>query len=110
MALLFLDDIGVKGPYSRYDNREARGLPGVRQFILKHIQNLDRVLTDIERFDATIAAEKSVFCASGIKIVGFICDHNGRYFNKDKVRKICVWKKYNNVTEARAFLGICIYF
>jgi hypothetical protein len=33
--LPFLDDIGVKGPLSTYDGKEA--LPGIRQFVLEYI-------------------------------------------------------------------------
>ena len=68
------------------------------------------MLINIERSEITIATEKSIFYASGIKIMGFVYNYYGRYLNKDKVCKICVWKKCNNATEARAFLRIYIYF
>ena len=41
-CLPFLDDIGVKGPLSTYDDKEV--LPGIRQFVMEHIQSLDRTL------------------------------------------------------------------
>jgi hypothetical protein len=41
-CLPFLDDIGVKGPLSTYDGKET--LPGIRQFVLEHIQSLDKTL------------------------------------------------------------------
>ena len=53
----FLNDIGVKG--SRTDYSRAEALPGVQGFILKHIQNLDRVLYDLERAELTVAGVKS---------------------------------------------------
>ena len=40
VAMPFLDDIGVKGPKSRYNDKEVPELPGVRKFVLEHIQNL----------------------------------------------------------------------
>ena len=47
IAIPFLDDIGVKGPRSRYNDAEAPELPGIRKFVLEHIQNLDRTLADL---------------------------------------------------------------
>ena len=35
IAKPFIDDVGIKGPYTDYDGEEA--LPGIRRFILKHI-------------------------------------------------------------------------
>jgi hypothetical protein len=34
-CLPFLDDIGVKGLLSTYENREVK--PGIRQYVLEHI-------------------------------------------------------------------------
>jgi Integrase zinc binding domain/RNase H-like domain found in reverse transcriptase/Reverse transcriptase (RNA-dependent DNA polymerase) len=110
VALPYLDDIGVKGPRTRYNEEEVPGLPGVRRFMLEHIQNLDRVLADIERSGTTIAAEKSKFCMAGLKVVGFVCDADGRHPDKAKVVKILEWPDCRNVTEARAFMGICVYY
>ena len=38
----FVDDIAVKGPRTIYENEEV--LPGVRRFVMEHIQSLDRTL------------------------------------------------------------------
>jgi hypothetical protein len=51
-CLPFLDDIGVKGPLSTYNDKEV--IPGVRQFVLEHIQSLDRTLVQLERAGCTI--------------------------------------------------------
>ncbi len=40
----FLDDVGVKGPKTKYNNEEVA--PGIRRYVLEHIQNLDKVLAD----------------------------------------------------------------
>ena len=55
IAKLFIDDVGIKGPYTDYDGEEA--LPGIRRFILEHIQNLDKTLERIERAGASIGAK-----------------------------------------------------
>lgn len=109
-ALPFLDDIGVKGPRIRYNDEEVLDLPGVRRFVMEHIQNLDLVLADLERAGATVSAEKSMFCMSGLKIVGYVCDADGRHPDYSKILKILNWKKCDDVTEARSFIGICGYY
>ncbi|EKD16861.1 gag-pol polyprotein [Drepanopeziza brunnea f. sp. 'multigermtubi' MB_m1] len=64
VSMPFVDDIGVKGPQTDYSDEEA--LPGIRRFVLEHIQNIDKTLERIERAGATIG-EKSQFCRDGIK-------------------------------------------
>jgi hypothetical protein len=48
IAEILIDDVGVKGPKSRYGEEEVEGLPGVRRFVMEHLQNLDNVLADVE--------------------------------------------------------------
>ena len=66
----FLDDVGVDGPRTKYNNELAA--PGVRRYVLEHIKNMDRVLCDIERSGATISGKKSKFCKSQLMAVGFL--------------------------------------
>jgi hypothetical protein len=68
---VFLDDVGIKGPTTRYGDVEV--YPGIRQFVLEHIVNLDLVLADYEHTGATVAGLKSSWCKPGIKIVGYLC-------------------------------------
>ena len=104
----FLDDLGVKGPKTKYNNEEVA--PEIRRYVLEHIQNLDKVLADLERARVTIAGGKSQFCRAGIKIVGYICDADGRHPDTSKVLKILDWPECTDVTSARAFIGVCVYY
>ncbi len=103
----FLDDVGVKGPYTDYDREEV--LPGIQRYILEYIQNLDKTLERIERAGGLIRA-KSQFYRNGLNIIGFVCNSKGREPSTDKVIKILNWKVPENVTEAKGFLGLCGYF
>src|ERR1700730_1689040 len=106
-SLPFLDNIGVKGPLSTYDNKEV--LPGIRQFVLEHIQSLDRTLVCLERAGCTIDP-KSQFCIDRINVVGFVCGAEGRSLDNAKVIKILEWKPCADIREAQAFIGVCIYY
>lgn len=52
IAMPFLDDIGVKGPYTDYNGEET--LPGIRRFVYEHLMNLQQTLDRIERAGATM--------------------------------------------------------
>jgi hypothetical protein len=106
-VLPFLDDIGVKGPMSDYGGAEI--VPGVRKYILEHIQAIDQALVRIERAGGTIGP-KSQFCMDGIKVVGFVCSAEGRRPDSTKVIKILEWRSCQNTEEVRAFIGVCVYF
>jgi hypothetical protein len=107
-ALPFVDDIGVKGPKTTYNNEFI--LPGVRRYVMEHIQWLDGVLADIERAGCTISGEKSQFCCEGLRVVGFVCDVEGRHPDTAKVIKILDWPPCQDAAGARGFIGICVFY
>ena len=94
----FLDDIRVKRPKTTYHNEELA--PGIRQYVVEHIKNLDKVLADLERARVTIAGAKSQFCQAGIKIVGYICNADGCHPDTSKVLKISDWLECTDTTSA----------
>jgi len=51
--LPFLDDIGVKGLLFAYNNKEA--LLGIKQFVIEHVQTLNRTLIQLKRASCTIS-------------------------------------------------------
>ena len=110
VAQPYLDDIAVKGTRDRYNDEEVPGFPGCRRFVMEHLRNLDRTLADLERAGVTIAGGKSKFCMAGLKIVGYVCDSDGRHPTSEKIEVILDWPDCQNVTEARAFLGVCVYY
>ena len=112
----FIDEVVVRPKSrSRFVN-EATGeptlseIPGIRRFVLEAIQNLDAVLADIERAGSKISGHKSVFIAEGMKVVAYVCDSNGRHPETEKVKKILDWPPCKSVTEAMAFMGLCVYY
>ena len=74
---VFLDDMVIKRPKTTYNNENMA--TDIKQYVFEHIQNLDKVLADLEQAGITIAKAKSQFCQARLKIVGYICDANGRH-------------------------------
>ena len=107
-ALLFLDNIIVKGLQIVYNREES--LLGVCRYILEYIIQLDRVLIDLERARYTILGAKSYFCKDKIIVVSYHYNRKGRYLEELKVAKIIYQKDYKDVILARAFLGVYIYY
>jgi hypothetical protein len=107
VVMPYVDDLGVKGPRTYYDYEEV--VPGVRRFMLEHIQNLDQVLERIERAGATIGP-KSQYCMPGLRMVGFVTDADGRRPDTAKVIKILEWNLCESESEVRSFLGVCVYY
>ena len=82
----FLDDIEVKELKTDYEEKKA--LLSIQQFILKHIQNIDKVLCDTKCAEITVIREKSQWLMTEVKIVEFICDHERCHLNQIKISKI----------------------
>lgn len=70
----------------RFNNEKVA--PRIKRYLLKHIQNLDKVLADLEKIGTPITGGKSQFCRAGIKIVEYICDADGRHLHTSKILKI----------------------
>ncbi len=81
-----MNDIRMKGPKILYSNEEVE--PGIRRYVLKHIQSLDKILINLERANYTVSGVKSRFCVIDLKIVGYIYNTKGRRPDTAKIIKI----------------------
>lgn len=77
---------------------------------MEYIQNLDKILVDLEQASVIIARAKSQFSQANLKIVGYIYDTDGSHLNISKVQKIFDWPEYINVTSACKFTGVYVYY
>jgi hypothetical protein len=107
-TLPFLDDVTSGGPKTDYNGEEA--LPGVRRYILEHIQQLDGVLADIERAGGTVLGTKCYWGHNKLGVVGYEVTDIGWYLEKKKADKIANWPECRSVKEVRMFVGICVYY
>jgi hypothetical protein len=85
IAMLFIDNIRVKGLYTDYSRKLK--LLGVCRFIFEHLQNLNRALNRIKRARASIRL-KSQFYYNNISIISFVYSFRGRSLAIAKVSKI----------------------
>jgi hypothetical protein len=85
VAILFIDNIKVKGLYINY-SKELK-LFRVCRFIFEYLQNLNRALKQIKRAKAFIRF-KLQFCYDNISIISFIYSFKRRSPAIAKVSKI----------------------
>jgi len=109
-AVAYLDDFGIKGPRTKYEN--ANGVPatipenpGVRRYVYEYLQALHRLLWKMGKYGGTFSGKKVRLCDDVLTIVGFSCSYFGRKPTDTSVKKITTWPKCQNVKEVRGFLG-----
>ena len=88
MALSYVNNVSVKGPKTKYENKEISELSEIQKFIMKHLQNIDCILTDLKCAELILMTLKLMFCFLKIKLIRFICDENERHSDSKKIAKI----------------------
>jgi hypothetical protein len=104
----FVDDIVAGGPFEDYDGEES--LPGVRRYVLEHLMLVSETLADLERAGVTVNPLKLDLAVEGAEIVGYYVDGAGRHPSERKVAVIAEWKQPTSIQNARAFIGVCVYY
>jgi transposase InsO family protein len=111
-ANIFIDDLPIKGPASRYLDKDGKPEtlaenPGIRRFIWEHAVDVNRIMHRIKEAGATFSAKKTQICRSEVLIIGQKCTPEGRLPDDSKVEKILNWPPLATPKEARGFLGLC---
>ena len=88
IILLYVNDVSIKGLKTRYKNKEIPELSEIQRFIMKHLQNIDYILTDLKHTELTLTALKLMFCFLRIKLIKFIYNENERHSDSKKIAKI----------------------
>jgi predicted Zn-dependent protease len=102
----FIDDCGVKGPRSRYDNEPIPENPDIRRFVWEYAQNLDDFLGTLIMAGITASGMKTVLAAFDLHIVGSVVSYEGWKVSPSLVQRILDWPVPTSVSEVRSFLGL----
>jgi hypothetical protein len=111
-ANVFIDDLGVKGPPTRYEREDGTqetipGHPEIRRFVWEHALDVNRILHRVGHAGATVSGDKIQLAREDMVMVGQRCTYEGRIPDTEKVDKILRWPVPRNATELRGFLGTC---
>ena len=97
VCCMFLDDIAVKEPQTDYDDKEI--LTKVHHYVLKSIQNLNKILVNVECAEECVSGEKSQFIIKKLRIVRFICELKECSLKIVKVLKIVKWSSCQSIKD-----------
>ena len=100
---VFVDDVGLKGPTSNYNDEEIA--PGIRRYVYEYATTLDRFLTCFIQAGITASGKKLVLATPCLHIVGTIVSKEGWHLEHGLVTKILNWGPLTSVTDVRSFLG-----
>ena len=111
-AGVFIDDIPIKGPATRYllpDGTEETipSNPGIRRFIWEHLNDVHCILHRIGEAGGTVSAKKMQLSRAEVEIVGHHCSAKGREPVDACTKRIIHWPTPINLKEVRGFLGLC---
>lgn len=102
----FIDDCGVMGPRSRYNDEPIVGNPSIRRFVFEFALRVDRFLAALIAAGVTVSALKSVLACSALSIVGTIVCQEGWKVSPNLVGRVLQWPVPRDVHEVRMFLGL----
>jgi hypothetical protein len=85
---VFIDDGGIKGSTSYYDNETISGNSGIRRFIWEHAVNLERILFRLEEAGLTVSGVKMSVAVPSLGLVGTNVSYEGRRIQSAKLNKI----------------------
>jgi len=110
VAVLFVDDVLVKGPPTRYEigPNLFKTLPensSICRFTWEHFQNINRILQQVQHTGGTFSAAKSHICVPSAVVVGHLCTYEGRLPDTARIQKIVDWPICKLLTKVRGFLG-----
>ena len=100
---VFVDDVGLKGPTSTYNEEEVA--PGIRRFVFEYATVFDRFMARFIEAGITASGKKLVLATPRLHIVGTIVSKEGWHLEHGLVTKILNWGPLTSVTDVRSFLG-----
>jgi len=101
---VFVDNVGLKGPTSTYNNEEIS--PGIRHYVYEYATILDRFLMCFIQAGITASGKKLVLATPCLHIVRTIVSKEGWHLEHGLVTKILNWGPLTSVTDVRSFLGM----
>ncbi|PCH33218.1 hypothetical protein WOLCODRAFT_64157 [Wolfiporia cocos MD-104 SS10] len=101
----FVDDVGVKGLSTDYDNETVAGNSNIQRFVYKFACTTDKLLARFVEAGITASGSKLVITTPRLKIVGSIVLSEGWELDHGVVNKILKWPYCESVSEVRGFLG-----
>ncbi len=105
-CLPFIDDIGIRGPVSNYNDERLPDNPIIRRWVFEHAINAERVLFRVEEAGLTVNGDKLIIAAPEVTIVGTTVSKEGKQAQESQLKKILNWPAPKTAFELRGFYGL----
>ncbi|TFY61408.1 hypothetical protein EVJ58_g4516 [Rhodofomes roseus] len=105
LADAFVDDNGVKGPVSRYNDEPIEGNQDIRRFIYEFATTLNMLFHRFREAGVTASGAKLILATPKVQIVGSVVSAEGWEPEHGLVNKVLKWPYCETVSEVRGFLG-----
>ena len=102
----FIDDVGIKGPRTTYDDETITSNSHIRRFVYEFLTTVDRIFARFEQAGITASGHKLIAATPKLHIVGTTVSMEGWHLDHGVVSKVLKWEACRNVTEVRSFLGV----
>lgn len=76
----------------------------------EHIALLQKVCSILKNAGLTLNLEKSEFCKSKLKYLGFVIDKEGLRTDPSKIDTVKNFPRPQNAKQVKSFLGLCSYY
>jgi hypothetical protein len=100
---VFIDDVGIKGPFSNYNDIEIS--PRIHQFVYEYATTLDRFFARFIKAGITASGKKLILATPRLSIVGTVVSAKGWHLDHGISTKVKNWPIPMNISEIRGFLG-----
>ncbi|KAF9000188.1 hypothetical protein BDZ89DRAFT_969054, partial [Hymenopellis radicata] len=102
----YIDDCGVRGPPTRYNDEPIDDNERIRRFWWEFVQNIDKFLAALIAAGITISAAKAILATLELSIAGSLVALAGWIVPPDLISKVLKWPIPIDVSEVRMFLGL----
>lgn len=105
----FIDNIGIQGPSSNYNDERLSDNPGIRRWVWEHAVVVERILFRLEEARLTASGPKLILALPKLTIIGTTVSQEGKEAQAEKADKIISWPSPRNHAELQGFYGLFNY-
>jgi hypothetical protein len=102
----FVNNVGVLGPPSRYNDKAIPGNPEICCFVFEFIQNIDRFLACCIFSGINMSGHKTYPVLYKLGFAGSVVGYKGWLLSPFLVDKVLLWLYLINVSKVQIFLGL----
>lgn len=106
---IFIDDGGIEGPQSKYNDEVLEENEGIGKFIWDYAVILESALFSIEKAGPTVSGKMLSPCFPESIFLVHVVGYHGRTVSERKRKRISKCPVHKDLTEVGGFVCVCVY-